>query len=388
MRERRRRVVWLPRICVPVEPGGNNGVPLRAGICGGASTMWLATQASNECSGAARACQRDMTAEARQLYVMDWWLLLGTSSDADTFAEGVSSRFVEHGSRVLARLAANPRGAVAMGHAWFGAQLIWEMNATLRHVGNIALDFHLGRAWSEFDCPAMQPSCAGPSCTGNDILTRSWQPPLVAAAVRAWGGSRHLRDRGVAAPAFPLNRSLPPPVTIPEPRGQMAGSCEERYFVCKKGSRMCVEAEAQADHPMDRHASRALFLGCAERICAPAQQQSSATSALLTRAPPRPPLNSSECAAALLRLFVHVSTNANVTSVDALSARSGGSGGSGVAGSSRRRAVAAVQASMEVLQARAAAGEATVDEVCADAWLRSGGARRTPVFLPRNATAL
>ena len=41
--------------------------------------MWLATQASNECSGAARACQRDMTAEARQLYVMDWWLLLGTS---------------------------------------------------------------------------------------------------------------------------------------------------------------------------------------------------------------------------------------------------------------------------------------------------------------------
>ena len=157
---------------------------------------------------------------------------------------------------------------------------------------------------------------------------------------------------------------------------------------------MCVEAEAQADHPMDRHASRALFLGCAERICASAPQPSSAMSALsalLARAPPRPPLNSTACAAALLRLLVHVSANASATSADALSARSGGggSGGNGIAGSSRRRAVAAVQASMEVLQARAAAGEATVDEVCADAWARSGGARRTPVFLPvsRNATA-
>ena len=69
--ERRPRTFWLPRICVPVL-NGTVGASFRNGICGGGSSNWLASQAARECSRAARACQPDMTPEARELYVMDW----------------------------------------------------------------------------------------------------------------------------------------------------------------------------------------------------------------------------------------------------------------------------------------------------------------------------
>jgi hypothetical protein len=174
-RERRRRTVWLPRICIPIDGGDRPGSAFRSAVCGGSASTWLATQAARECSRAARACQPDMSLEARELYVMDWWLVLGTSADADEFAEGVSGRFAEHGTRVLQRLAAQKRGAIAMGHAWFGAQLLWAMNATLAHVGNIGVDFHLGSAWNEFDCNGLQPACAGRVCGSSDMLpARPW----------------------------------------------------------------------------------------------------------------------------------------------------------------------------------------------------------------------
>jgi hypothetical protein len=41
---KRRATVWLPRICVPVEPGGASGAQLRTGVCGGGASNWLATQ--------------------------------------------------------------------------------------------------------------------------------------------------------------------------------------------------------------------------------------------------------------------------------------------------------------------------------------------------------
>lgn len=154
--EKRRRSVWLPRICAPVARGDRAGFRMRQAICGGAPSAWLASQAAHECSPAARACQHDMTREvrhrhrrglnanprprpnpspnrlqARELYVMDWWLVLGSSADADEFADGMSARFAEHGQRIASTLAASPRNAIAMGHAWFGAQLLWTMNATL-----------------------------------------------------------------------------------------------------------------------------------------------------------------------------------------------------------------------------------------------------------------
>jgi hypothetical protein len=114
--------------------------------------------------------------------------------------------------QVLARLAASPRGVVAMGHAWFGAQLLWRMNATLRHVGNIGVDFHLGRAWADFDCLGMAPRCAGTRCIASDLKAAPWQPPVVKAAVTRWTRPLALLDDPM------LNRSLPPPITLPEPR--------------------------------------------------------------------------------------------------------------------------------------------------------------------------
>ena len=49
------------------------------------------------------------------------------------------------------------------------------MNATLVHVGNIAVDFHLARAWNEFDCLGLQPKCAGRVCAAGDMLpARPW----------------------------------------------------------------------------------------------------------------------------------------------------------------------------------------------------------------------
>jgi hypothetical protein len=68
----RRGNVWLPRICTPVA-AGNVGGGFRSAVCGGGSSLWLASQAARECSPPARACQPDMTPEARELYVMDWY---------------------------------------------------------------------------------------------------------------------------------------------------------------------------------------------------------------------------------------------------------------------------------------------------------------------------
>ena len=75
-----------------------------------------------------------MTAEARELYVMDWWVLIGTSGDADEFAEGLSRRFVQHGEAILSRLSMRKAQAVAMGHAWFGAQQSSRQNLPIELV--------------------------------------------------------------------------------------------------------------------------------------------------------------------------------------------------------------------------------------------------------------
>ena len=386
--ERRRRTVWLPRICVPVEPGGQLGMALRSGICGGGASAWLATQSAAECAPAARACQGDMTTEARQLYVMDWWLLFGASADADLFAEGVTRDFAAHGARVLARLSSTRGRVVAMGHAWFGAQLVWAMNATLAHVGNIGVDFHLGRAWNERDCLAMRPACArSGGCTGADVRRASWQPSHVASALDAWTATGALAEQ----------RMAPRDVTLPDPRAQMAGSCEQRYLLCKRHSRACNEDEDGSLHPVDRTSVRALYLGCAERTCAELTPTTRTHVDLprrdTTDADARPAPNSTACAQALLALYLRIAEAAAMTAATtprlavrrnatppstpfaALNPQDGG----------RHAAVAA--RAMASLRARAAGGNPPArDDVCEDAWVRSQGGRRPPIFRRRNAT--
>ena len=277
---RRRRTVWLPRICAPVELGTSDeqraneraGAAFRGALCGGGASPWLASQAANECGRAARACQPDLTAEARELYVMDWWLLLGSSADADEFADGITRRFAEHGSKVLSRLAVRKRGAVAMGHAWFGAQLLWSMNMTLRHVGNIGVDFHLGRAWMEIDCLALRPTCASATCRAADVLAAAnGQPRPWQTILAKWPRHRN-------------SSAFPPPISFPDPSSAMASSCEQRYFLCKRHSRMCNEADASYPHAMDRLGKKAVryHTQSPARPCTPAHTSTPAQ-------PPRQP---------------------------------------------------------------------------------------------------
>ncbi|KAL1526943.1 hypothetical protein AB1Y20_015633 [Prymnesium parvum] len=243
---RRRDMVWLPRICVPITTG-NVGHSLRAAVCGGANGAWSAPQAANECSPAARACAPDMAAEAREMYEMDWWLLFGSSEQADAFAQ-MDARFLEIGELVRARLSAKPQGVIAMGHAWYGIQLLWHMRAQLQYTLDIGVEFHLGRAWRFFRCPGLAPPHAKVACDAGDIPSRPWHD----AALRA---------RWTAA-------SVPPRVTFPSNgTASMQASCHDRYFYCETASRMCDSYEADGD-PMDRRAARALYLGCAEGLCA------------------------------------------------------------------------------------------------------------------------
>jgi hypothetical protein len=183
-----------------------------------------------------------------------------------------------------------------MGHAWFGAQLIWAMNVTLLHHGNIGIDFHLGRAWNEFDCLALEPACKAGVCGAQDLPTRPWHSP-----VARWPAHKP-----------PANASLPPLATFPRQTSQMASSCEDRYFYCRKGSRRCAESE-RALPLMEQPARKALFLGCAESVCAgnlPSPLHASpAAAAQSTSQAERdlPPANSTLCAQRLLQLWLRVS---------------------------------------------------------------------------------
>lgn len=103
--------VWLPRMCAPLN-SAEMGRSLRESICGGQAGPWSAPQViyemrehcsppphnlaspppscaqpALECSAAARACAADMSEEARQYYLMDWWLLFGSSELSDRFAQ-------------------------------------------------------------------------------------------------------------------------------------------------------------------------------------------------------------------------------------------------------------------------------------------------------------
>jgi hypothetical protein len=167
---------------------------------------------------------------------------------------------------------------------------------------------------------------------------------------------------------------------------QMASSCEERYLLCRKGSRMCEEADSSAElYSMDRLRHKTLFIGCAERVCAPnaptarplgaaARLPAGRTSSSAT-ATARPAQNSAACARALLGLYLHVSEAAGTSGRERVAAAA--------ENGHRRRQTAAAIAS---LRERAARGAPTIDAVCAVAWARADGTRRMPIFVD-NATS-
>ena len=108
--------------------------PMKEAICGGTGSGWRASQAARECRAQdQRACQGDLTAAARVILVLDWWVL-GGAAELDAFGamvEGFAVLTDEMRRDILVR------GGSCIGHTYYGLQLR-RMNATLRFVGNVA----------------------------------------------------------------------------------------------------------------------------------------------------------------------------------------------------------------------------------------------------------
>ena len=114
-------------------------------------------------------------------------------------ATQMDARFVEIGELVRTRLSARPRGVIAMGHAWFGIQLLSHMGAKMMYALDIGVQFHLGRAWRAFRCMGLQPPPFSELATEADIVRRPWHPDTLHNN-RLWN-----------------NASFPPRVTFPAP---------------------------------------------------------------------------------------------------------------------------------------------------------------------------
>ena len=237
--------VYLPHQCAARWPsrGVPSGpTPMKEAICGGTGSGWRASQAARECRAQdQRACQGDLTAAAREILVLDWWVL-GGAAELDAFGamvEGFSALTDEMRRDILVR------GGSCMGHTYYGLQLRW-MNATLRFVGTAPIDFNLGRMWQRSHCHAFDPACVGRErCGLDDALRRPWQKwPIPAATVM-----------------------FPTPATFRGP-SPLQRACADGLFFCNAVSRMCREGDAAAE-PLDRTAARSLFVACADSTLYP-----------------------------------------------------------------------------------------------------------------------
>lgn len=57
----------------------------------------------------------------------------------------MDTSFVEIGEIVRSRLSTHQRKVIAMGHAWWGVQLLWRMRAQLVFTLDAGVNFILGR---------------------------------------------------------------------------------------------------------------------------------------------------------------------------------------------------------------------------------------------------
>ncbi|KAL1525971.1 hypothetical protein AB1Y20_020797 [Prymnesium parvum] len=245
-------VFWLPRLCALLAPHATAATPprqeqkrqWRSKACGGAASDFTASPQAAECAPSGwRGCHRDQTDEARRLLLLDFWLVTRDSAAADAFG-GMAANFSSLSHTIVERFASPSsraaREVVAMGHSYYAAQLVLVMNATLRFALNPGIDFTLGRDWGSTNCAALRPRCASAYCNGTDVLPAPWRQRWAAPRdPEPWVGRLSFGGQG------PLRES-----------------CEAGYFSCLHGSRMCDEAELDAE-PMDRVAPRALFLACA-----------------------------------------------------------------------------------------------------------------------------
>ena len=63
-----------------------------------------------------------------------------------------------------------------MGHAYWGMQLLWVINASVVWTRHTYLDFALGRMWSDVECAAMRPRCTHSMVKVASWWRHSWPP--------------------------------------------------------------------------------------------------------------------------------------------------------------------------------------------------------------------
>ena len=335
---------WLPHHCSDSRPREHEARgSMRQHVCGGKHSGFRVPVTSVECHWQERACQKDLSPQARAIFLVDWWVIFRPSRAADVFANGMVSRWTQDLTQISTTLHRPPNcagvgtpkalggkgrreGADAcavqdMGHLHFGMQLVWKMNATLRFVFWPGVDYTLGRMWAwtrQQECyaigraddettgRAVAGECAGRACAAGDLLRRPWQH-----------GATHTKE--ALEPT-----QWPPAATYAtaadDPKGAcLAGapaefSCPDRSFFCGEGSAMCAEA-AKGLEPFDRKVPRSLFLECGEAAC---RAQVMLDRGYTPTAGTTAQLTGGECAAVLLALLLQ--TEASVPPANASAA--------------------------------------------------------------------
>ena len=230
----------------------------RRAVCGGDASVGQVPTASTACHPSHRPCAPDLSARARELYLLDWWFA-SDSAAADAFgAVAEPALFSNYTLLNQQHLnGANNARPTIMGHAYWGLHMVWGLRAPLRFQGMVGHDFSLGRAYGRTGCRGLRPNCASPSCTAADVVRRPWHTMPAGGAAMPAGGAA-----GAGLPPLPER----PALTFAYGGAETRYSCGEGYFTCGRSSRMCKEDEATWE-PMDRDLGRRAWIACTAGIC-------------------------------------------------------------------------------------------------------------------------
>ncbi|KAL1527577.1 hypothetical protein AB1Y20_008964 [Prymnesium parvum] len=327
--EVRRAAFTLPSFCTATgkkdpEAGMRAAhADFRRAACGGLASGGQVPTAAISCGGTHRPCMPDLSAEARELFLLDWWF--GSSSRlADRFAEVASEKeYARYSVLNFERLTASP-SPVMMGHAFWGMKMMWGLSASLIFSAHLQLDFSLGRMWQASalprgvkQCRVLRTRCSSPLAdtaegrrlrASTEARRGSNEGKLEASGKGGGGGGgRGARNRTAANGAAlqsmhactaddVVRRPWQAPLVTPRPRPrptfrynneQSHHSCDDGWFLCEEYSRACKEQEPTLE-PMDRPAQRAQWIACTSHLCERL----------------RLPKNSAGCAGALLKGWV------------------------------------------------------------------------------------
>lgn len=369
----RRQAFYLPKQCTQRDgrsvPRAGPARALRHALCGGKATDFHVPSSALECAPAPRQCRSDLLPAAREYFVLDWWVLMGSSAGADALA-GVSRQYGSDMARALGSdLGATSssggggrsntadgsggladggpteplynlqvrRQAISMGHFFLGLHLF----ATLAR-GGMPLPPSAGGGLrrrplaqsAKGDVGNRRGSDQGGRRAGHGGATARiaairftpLHPGIHFNLARDW--ERHAclilpptcPHEGVCTARDLPNLSTTPAVRRADPElwparatfrpsggGPLRASCESNYFYCRPPSHRCAAAEA-ARHPMDRTAPRSLFMACSDGGAADCAVGPSGRNRVLAS---QSAVNRARrCAASLLHLYVDLSASA------------------------------------------------------------------------------